>query len=361
MMSNKDYSFLGESEEEKAAKNGQKLPSMNKPNNDKYAFLGEPEGAKNEGETVDTPFGKWPKHSPQLTDPKSPEFRSQLEELISAGTMTPGMAMVGRAAMKGLPSEVLPAIGKKLAKLPEVIKVMKAKLDPSRLVKSVQQGHDTLHQGAVSRYQNVENEVMNRKVPQMTIYPDEIDEATKYLAKTKANQKLIEGAKKGEYKDLRQLQSDLGQEAERLKSSDSFAERNLGKEMFDQRQGINDMLKNHLESTGNKDLAEQLKEANDLYSKKHELYYDHNVIGKMVNPKTRKIPKNPMNVFSEQSEQMKRIIAEHPEISEELSLISSKKNISDRLKKYGKRGAYGTGATTLLGGAKWGYDKLTQG
>lgn len=357
-MSNKDYSFLGESEEEKAAKSGQKLPQMNKGNTDKYAFLGEPEGTDNE--MVDTFAGKMPRHMPQFTDPKSPEFKSQLEELISAGTMSPGMAM-GRAAIKGLPSEVLPAIGKKLAKLPEVLKVMKAKLDPRKPVKAVQEGHDVLHSKAVSKFQNVENEVANRNVPKFNISPNDIDTATQYMAKTKANAKLISDAKSGDYKALRQLQSDLGQEAERLKSSDSFAERNLGKEMFDQRQSLNDTMKNHLETSGHKDLADQLKEANDLWTKKHDLYYDHNVIGKMVNPKTRKVPKNPMNVFTEDSEQMKKLIAEHPEISEEINLMNYKKNIANTLKKYGKRGAIGGGTATALGGASWLYNKLTQG
>lgn len=248
------------------------------------------------------------------------------------------------------------SIGKEILKTPQFLKALFTKSNPEKLFHSVQKGHDILHESAVSGYEHVGKEILNRGVPRFPVSPKQIDEATQHMAKTKANAKLIKDAKNGDYEAIRQLQSDLGKEAEKLKSSDSFAERNLGKEMFEQRQGINDIVQNHLKETGHKDLAEQLKKSNDLYAKKHDIYYDHNVIGKMVHPDTRKIPKNPMNIFSERSVQLNKLIKEHPEIAEEVELLKAKKKIAQSLKT-GKN--VGIGALALFGGKK-GYDFLNK-
>lgn len=350
MMSNKDYSFLGEPEQNKIQKNTVQ--------NNQYKFLGDPINTQN-NEMVDTFLGKMPRHPSSMHDPE--KLKKELEELTYAAIGSPGMKVIGGQSIKFLPSGILNSAGKKIASFPEVMKTMYSKVEPGKAVEAVQKGHDILHEGAASKFQNIENEVVKRKVPQATVYPEEIDEATKYLANTEANKKLIMDAKKGDYKALHQLQSDLGKEAEALKLSDTFAERNLGKEMIDQRKKINDIIKNNLEYHGHKDLVEQLLEANKLFSKKHDIYYDQKTIAKMVNPKTRKIPKNPLNVFEENSVQMNKLKKEHPEIEEQLNLSKSKKDISNKLKKYKKRGIIGGTALTGIAGTKFLYDKLTQG
>lgn len=99
-------------DEEAGAHQDENIPKSSK---GRYSYIGK-SGEK--PKVVDTFLGKMPTN---FNDTNSPEFRSQMEALVNEGIGGPGMSVVG-SAIKGLPSEVIPAAIEKIKKIPEFIK-----------------------------------------------------------------------------------------------------------------------------------------------------------------------------------------------------------------------------------------------
>lgn len=125
------YQIVNDEESERPEAN---IPKRSK---GRYTYLGKDE---KKPEVVDTFLGKM---STKFKDTNSPEFRSQMEALVNEGIGGPGMA-VGRA-IKGLPSEVLPAIGNKIKNIPETIKNFSPTKKAGELVKSMFPFKNTEH------------------------------------------------------------------------------------------------------------------------------------------------------------------------------------------------------------------------
>lgn len=225
--------------------------------------------------------------------------------------------------------------GKLISKLPYVWKTLRSKINPSELVKSVQQGHDVAEKEASDIFNHVKNEAINRKVNNIKLSDDIFEEAKNSLPKTRANSKLIENSKNGEYENLHKLQSDLGKKGRKKLESDSVAEQDEGEEILDLRNKINEEVEKNFRENGHIDLADKLIEARKKWAKLKKTYYSHPTIGKMVSEETRKVPKNPMSVFSEQSKQMERIHKAHPEIFDAVKLYNEKKLLGKQLKGIG--------------------------
>ncbi len=108
-----------------------------------------------------------------------------------------------------------------------------------------------------------ERGVGKMKVPEH-IFKDIKD--NKFLRNTQANRNLLEEAKKGNYKDLFALQSDLGG-LERSHGRDMFnaANRQFGKDIGTTRQDLLSAMKSELSKLGHEDLAELLSHGQNRY------------------------------------------------------------------------------------------------
>jgi hypothetical protein len=238
--------------------------------------------------------------------------------------------------MVGAGEAVAPlAAGKVISKIPNIWKTVTGKVEPEKLVKNLQKGHDIANKEASDIFDFVKNEQKLREIGKINLSPDLFDEAKNVLSKTRANKKLIEDARSGNYESIHKLQSDLGTFGRAKKNSKFISERKEGDEILDLRDQMNEGIENKFIEKGQIDLAESIKDARQRWAKLKELYYEHPTIGKMVAPKTRKVPKNPISVFSEQSKQMQRIHESHPEIPDMLKIYNDKKELRKQLKKLG--------------------------
>jgi phage gp46-like protein len=291
-------------------------------------------GNGNNKPMVDTLIGKLDPNGYKID--RSPEA---INDMVMTAAGAPGMKVLGTFG-RGIKSAL-------------------TKINPKELLAEVQGGHDKLMQHSSDIYNFVKDEVKPRGVGKIDVKPEILDEAYQHLPKTRANQKLIESAKTGDYDALHQLQSDLGKQGRQASASDSFAERNLGQEIHDTRNKINESIIERFKDYGHEDLAKLLEEAKGKYKKMKELYYSHPRIAQLVEKGLRKEPANAMNMFSEVSDPMKAILQEHPNIGNALETQRTAKDFFNKL-KLAKKGAIGLGATGIgVSGSKTLIDMLT--
>lgn len=230
--------------------------------------------------------------------------------------------------------------------------------NPKELAYGIQKAHDVLKSQASDIYDLVKSEVKPRGVNEIKIPEKIIESAESYLPKTDASKNLINKAKSGDYESLHKLQSDLGKRGTKHLGSDYAADWDKGEEMLEVKDKIMDSIKNHFNEYGHEDLSKLLDMAKGKWAKLKDVYYSHPAIAKLVHEESRKVPKNPMNVFSEESKPMQKILNEHPEISEALNKHKDAEKFISRLKKTGKVGLYGTGGLSLIGAPLYGAYKL---
>lgn len=169
---------------------------------------------------------------------------------------------------------------------------------------------------------------------------NEILSLSEYFPKTKESKELINKASNGDYNALRKVQSELYTRGKKNLGSDLETDRLRGEEMFERRNNINQSISNHLNDTGNHDLSKKLNESRMQYKKLQDIYYNpyiNNAIVKMVDKKTRYIPKNIMKVLQEDSIPMKNFINSHPGLKTAIT-----RNAIARLMVKGALGAGGT-------------------
>ncbi len=223
------------------------------------------------------------------------------------------------------------------------------KLDPRETAVGIQKAHDALENEASHLYNMVKSEAKNRGINSIPVNPVEIEKFKDYLPKTREYQSLVDRAKSGDYDSIHKLQSDIWKEAKERSMSKAYAERHSGKELFEKREDLNDLIHKHFEDTGHKDLSQELEKGRGLWKNLKETYYSHPQIAKMVERESRKIPKNPLALFSEDSEKMRKLIKAHPEIKKDLDLASEKKKLFGALKNAGYTGIVGAGITGTVG------------
>lgn len=297
-----------------------------------------------ESKTVNTFLGEMPRHLPELS-PGTEENKSLIDSMIGAGIGSPGMKMVDAAP-------------KAREVLSRGIKAIFKKPNAKELAYSVQRGHDKELMESSGLYNKVKNDISDRGIEKFPVTKELLDEAKANLPKTRAYDKLIGNAESGDYEAIHKLQSDLGTRGTKALGSDEFATNNIGEEMLDTRNKLNELIENHLEKTGHKDLADTLKQGREQFRKLKQNYYSHPAIAKLVHEESRKIPKNPLSIFSEESKPMKRLLEKHPEVK---NALETKENAEQLLKLLKKPSSIGT-ALGLTGagiyGTKTVYDLL---
>lgn len=288
-------------------------------------------------EMVDTFLGKLPKN-PKQFQPGTPENKEEFENMLNAAVGGPGMQLVGRGAM---------SFGKGISSLLN-------RVAPKEMAYGVQKAHDLMQKKLTGMYEFVKDQALKRGIGQIKVTPTLFEEAEKHLPKTQKYRDLINKARNGDYESLHQLQSDLGKKGTAAKSAATHAERNAGEEMLDTRKQINSTIQSHMKNTGNTDLSDTLKEASKGYRDYKKLYYSHPRIAKLVHEESRLVPKNPLNLFTEESKKMDRLINAHPDLAKALEHERNAGKFIKNLKT-------GKGAATtlgLIGGGAYGIKTL---
>lgn len=164
-----------------------------------------------------------------------------------------------------------------------------------------------------------------------------IDDAKNLLPASKTNKKLISNAGEGNYESIRKLYSKIGQYRRNAKDFETA-------ELYDDlRDRINDSLKNHFISTGNKDLSQWLDAAKSGYSQLKQTYESTPMLRKLVG-ESQEIPET-LKPLMKKNTEMARIRELHPEIEKDIAAQNTRKN----LKRLG------------IGAAMYeGYKKLTR-
>ncbi len=184
-------------------------------------------------------------------------------------------------------------------------------------------------------FDTVEKEVESRGISKIPVDKDVIKQAETFLAKTPANKKLITDAKAGDYKALRSLQADLRTKGEKSLASAFTAENTMGEEILATRDAVNQSIQKHFENTGHEDLAKLLNQARQSYKEIQKTYFSTPQLAKVFG-KSQKVPKNPKTLLTEESTEMKRFMASHPEV--EKALVKALKH-EKKMKTLGKIGA----------------------
>lgn len=285
----------------------------------------------------------------------APQAPKLLQNIIAGGASgyagSPDHREIGAAIGAGLP--IADKILEKTMTLPKMIQTLYKQQSPEKAVSAAQGRHDLWHEQANKLYGEVEQGIEKNNITNIPIEKSIMEELPDYFPKSRKYQKLIHNAKNGDYNSVHELQSDLYKLGKKAASSDDFATANQGEEMLDLRDRINEGMEKHLRENGYHEIADMLNLARDKFRKLKQTYYSNPTIAKMVQPGLRKVPKNPLSTFNEDSEPMKRFIEEHPEIKAEIELSKNKELIQKKLKNYGISGVLGTGSFGgTLAGAK---------
>ncbi len=201
-------------------------------------------------------------------------------------------------------------------------------------------------------FDKVENEVEAKGLSKVAVDQDLIDQAESFLANTPANKELIKLAKTGDYKALRSLQADLRVKGEKALSSAFSAENKMGEEILSTRDQVNKSIQQHLEDTGYEDLAKLLNKARNDYKDIQQTYFSTPALAKVFG-KSQKVPKNPKTLLTEESTEMKKFMASHPEVKQVLAKALKHEGKMKKLKKAGSILGIGTTAEVareVLGG-----------
>ncbi len=258
--------------------------------------------------------------------------------------------------------KLLPLMAKGLHNVFSTVKSAFTPIKAREVANSIQSSHDKLEKSAQDIFENVGQNAKKRGVDIVPIKGNIIDEVTPHLADTREVKKFLEKARSGDYASLRKLQTDLFRNGTSAEKAGTLAEDLKAQKIFDLRDQINEAISKHLRKTGNEDLANNLDKARKMYRNLKQTYFNKKLpvaARDLVHPDTRKMPRNVMNTFSEESKPMNRLIKQNPFAEEQLQLHHAKKNAVKKLKYLiPAAGAIGTAGGVGYAGKK-GYEYLT--
>ncbi len=285
----------------------------------------------------------------------TPQDTTQAINELFGQPQYPGEALA-RGSIRNLPA-IVPA-SKLLAGVGETGLNAIRRIDPVKVAKSIQNSHDTLHTSAKNDFKNVEKGAYARNISSVPLRKDLIADIAEHplMPKSEKIQNILDKAYSGDYSGLRNLQSELWQRGTKAVRSPLISESNAGESLFDLRDEINNSIKNHLEKTGNVDLAKILNDATKKYKLLKDTYYHKKTplaIKNLVDPEVRKIPKNLMDVLSQESLPMNRVKKQNPIAAKTAEQYKAQTQSRSNLKKAAAAAAVATalpvGVNKLLG------------
>lgn len=279
--------------------------------------------------------------------------------LLPQGRLGAGLSNVG-GVFAG--AKLLPLMARGTGNLLSNIKNAFTKVNAKEIAQSVQASHDALEKSAEDIFENVGKTAKARGADVVPIDSKIIDKVKPYLADTRAVKKFLEKAGEGDYSSLRKLQADLFRSGTKAEKANTLADDLKSQEIFDLRDRINESISKHFRKNGHDDLADMLNKARGMYRNLKQTYYNKKLpmaVRDLVHPDVRKIPRNSMNTFSEESKPMQRLVSQNPLLAKNLQIHKAKKNSLDKLKNLGVAGSAIGGTAGLGYGTKKSYDYFT--
>lgn len=281
------------------------------------------------------------------------------------GGIGAGLPFVAKPVAKALAKPISAVTKPIISATKSAINLPKAftKINHKEVATAVQQSHDVLEKSATDLFDKVGSEAVKRNVDSIPIRKDLIaDIADLEQLPTKKYKALLDKAYSGDYQSLRDLQADLWQKGTNGLKSPLRAEQNAGEHMMELREELNDSIINHFKKTGHLDLAEDLTKAKKYYKNLMDTYFSKKVpaaIKNLVHKESRKVPKNIMNVLSEDSKPMARIRNQtHPIVSKKVKDYENKQKAMKDLKNLGIAGGIATGISAPIGLATYLYKNI---
>lgn len=279
--------------------------------------------------------------------------------LLPNGRLGAGMQDAASVLAAG---KLLPLMSKGLGNIFSTVKNAFTKINPKEVSESVQKSHDILEKSAQDIFEDVGKTAKARGADIVPINSNIIDKVTPFLADTRAVKSFLLKARQGDYSSLRKLQADLFRSGTKAEKANTLADDLKAQEIFDLRDRINESIAKHFRKNGHDDLANDLDKARSMYRNLKQTYYNKKLpmaVLNLVHPDVRKIPRNAMNTFAEESKPMNRLIKQNPLVAEKLEQHIAKKNAIKKLKNIGIGASVLTGASGLGYGGKKVYEHFT--
>jgi hypothetical protein len=271
-----------------------------------------------------------------------PQSLQNSAALAGAGAIaTPGdigdksVGAGGALALGGL-GNVAQKVGSKVSEtIPAFLRGLSSKSTKKDLVSAIQKPHDLLESSANELYGQVNQAIKNRNI-NIPMKPEFLAQAREYFPRKTSVDELFDKAKAGDYKAIHKIQSSLYKKGTKQLAGDDLVSENEGEEIIDLRDRMNDFLEDHLIKEGHLDVAHVLKQGKNSFAELMNTYFPKHLrkgIGKMVHPELRLIPKNPENLFAEDSVPMRNFLEKHPEAAKHALGVQEKKEANKMLKK----------------------------
>lgn len=218
---------------------------------------------------------------------------------------------------------------------------------PRKAADVIQKSHEAAHQFATTPLREAEQEAAKINKP-IRLSDKLLTAAEDALQKTKANKTLIDNAKKGDYKSVFKLQSDLWKRGQSFASKQTQAEVDRGHEIFDLRNSLLKGMKTHYDYLGNNSVGKNLAEGQQRFKNFADLYLTNPTVSKLVG-KEKIVPKNLLSKLESDTAYFNKLKEEIPGIGKMLELQKSKAKLKNAGKTVGAL-SYGGGiAKYLLG------------
>ncbi len=194
----------------------------------------------------------------------------------------------------------------------------------------IQQSHEVAHKFATQPLNAAEKEAATVNKP-IRLSNKILAAAEDALSNTKANKTLIDNAKKGDYKSVFKLQSDLWKRGNSFASKQTQAEIDRGHEIFDLRDALLKGMKTHYDYLGKKDISKNLTEGQNRFKEFADVYLSNPTVAKLVG-KEKVVPKNLLSKLESDTAYFNRLKNEIPSIGKMLELQQSKRKLKNAVK-----------------------------
>jgi hypothetical protein len=233
-----------------------------------------------------------------------------------------GSGIAGATLGAGLP---LAAASGKLAK--NII----TGFTPRKAADILQKKYNASSQLLSKGFNEIGKEATSSRISKIPLNKKIFDEISNAVGGSETFENLLNKAKSGEYKELRDLQSELWTRGNKALKSPLISEQNQGEKLHQLRDKINQTIASHFVYEGKPELAEKLYENMAGYKKLKDTYNTHPTISKVVGNQ-QKVPKNLVGTLYEDSAIMKKIMADNPELSNKLKSHTIRNKIGKAIK-----------------------------
>ncbi len=220
--------------------------------------------------------------------------------------------------LEGAALGTIPGIGSSIAATGRGIGKFATGLKPTDVAPLIQKAHDISLENAVAPLNMAAYEAALRKAPSIRLDESILDRSRAAFPKTEKYKSLLEDARLGSHKGIRDLQTDLGHVERELLSEGTNAATKYGQELGQLRKDINNRMFKTYEAAGHKDLADMIRQGMTDYEKHAGLFYENPTINKLVG-KNKLVTENLISKINENSVPMEEFRQQIPGLKKKLS------------------------------------------